>query len=69
MNAALEVAREKDGYLWLYDEDLWPSGNAGGQVAGMKDEYRSTMLWGVLVAPGVSAPEMKKDEETGIAML
>ncbi len=41
MNAALDVAKDKDGYLWLYDEDLWPSGNAGGQVAGMKDEYRA----------------------------
>ncbi len=65
INSALQVARESDGYLWLYDEDLWPSGNAGGQVAGTKDEYRSTMLWGVLVAPGVSAPEMKTDEEIG----
>lgn len=44
MRAALEVAERKDGYLWLYDEDLWPSGNAGGQVAATKDEYREAYL-------------------------
>lgn len=52
MNAALDVARDKDGYVWLYDEDLWPSGNAGGQVAGMKDEYRSTTLQAEFVPAG-----------------
>ncbi|MFP4058565.1 MAG: hypothetical protein ACLF0G_16990 [Candidatus Brocadiia bacterium] len=44
MRAALQVAEEKDGYLWLYDEDLWPSGNAGGQVAALGDEYRQAYL-------------------------
>lgn len=62
MEAALEVAREKDGYLWLYDEDLWPSGNAGGQVAGMKDEYRSTILSAVMVAAGEPAPVVSEDQ-------
>ncbi|HUV04958.1 MAG TPA: hypothetical protein VMX94_07595 [Armatimonadota bacterium] len=52
MDAALEVAKEKDGYVWLYDEDLWPSGNAGGQVAGMKDEYRATTLQAEFVPAG-----------------
>ena len=62
MNAALDVAKEKDGYLWLYDEDLWPSGNAGGQVAGMKDEYRATMLDGILMAAGEPAPKLSEDQ-------
>lgn len=44
MQAALDVAEAKDGYLWLYDEDLWPSGNAGGQVAATADEYRQAYL-------------------------
>lgn len=52
MDSALQAAKEHDGYLWLYDEDLWPSGNAGGQVAGMKDEYRSATLHAVLLMPG-----------------
>lgn len=52
MNAAIKVAKEKDGYVWLYDEDLWPSGNAGGQVAGMKDEYRQAGLQPEFVPAG-----------------
>lgn len=63
MEAALEVARRKDGYLWLYDEDLWPSGNAGGQVAGAKDEYRSTLLSAIMVAAGEPTPELGEDQE------
>jgi len=52
MEAALQAARRHDGFVWLYDEDLWPSGNAGGQVAGMKDEYRSATLHAQLLMPG-----------------
>ncbi|MCE5199356.1 MAG: hypothetical protein ABFD54_09525 [Armatimonadota bacterium] len=62
MNAAIKVANEKDGYVWLYDEDLWPSGNAGGQVAGMKDEYRSALLLAYMVAPGEPEPELTEDQ-------
>lgn len=62
MNAALEVAKEKDGYLWLYDEDLWPSGNAGGQVAGMKDEYRAAGLQAEFVPAGEEALPDGEDE-------
>lgn len=62
MEAALKVAREKDGYLWLYDEDLWPSGNAGGQVAGMADEYRATTLNASLVPAGEPAPQTTEDQ-------
>ena len=60
MDAAIEVAKEKDGYVWLYDEDLWPSGNAGGQVAGMKDEYRAAYLQAEFVPVG---EEARLDEE------
>ncbi len=62
MRAALKVAKEQDGYLWLYDEDLWPSGNAGGQVAGMKDEYRAATLNAILVAPGEPEPTLHEDQ-------
>jgi len=62
MKAALKVAHEKDGYLWLYDEDLWPSGNAGGLVAAMKDEYRSATLAAELLWPG-ELPSGEKDSE------
>lgn len=63
MNAAIDVANDKDGYLWLYDEDLWPSGNAGGQVAGMKDEYRSAVIGAYIVAPGEPEPEIKPEHQ------
>lgn len=63
MRAALEAAKQNDGYLWLYDEDLWPSGNAGGQVAGMKDEYRATHLIAFLVAAGEPTPSLTSDQE------
>jgi len=52
MRAALKVAEEKDGYLWLYDEDLWPSGNAGGQVAATAEEYRQAYLEAEFVPVG-----------------
>jgi len=62
MESALQVAKEKDGYLWLYDEDLWPSGNAGGQVAGAADEYRATTLNAYLVAAHEPAPHVGEDQ-------
>ncbi len=62
MNAAIKVAREKNGYVWLYDEDLWPSGNAGGQVAGMKDEYRQAGLQPEFVPVGAEAQPDDGDE-------
>ncbi len=62
MNAALDAAKNTDGYLWLYDEDLWPSGNAGGQVAMMKPEYRSASLKAYLVAAGQPLPELTEDQ-------
>lgn len=62
MDAAIEAARERDGYVWLYDEDLWPSGNAGGQVAGMKDDYRSATLAATLIAAGEPLPPDSTDE-------
>ena len=61
MQAALDTAKRKGGYLWLYDEDLWPSGNAGGQVAGMKDEYRAAQLKAFLLEPCEPMPLLDGD--------
>lgn len=52
MDGALQAARQQDGYLWLYDEDFWPSGTAAGQVTAMKDEYRAATLQAERLAPG-----------------
>lgn len=37
-------ARETGTYAWLYDEDKWPSGFAGGEVPEMDESYRSRAL-------------------------
>ncbi|KRE82406.1 hypothetical protein ASG89_14195 [Paenibacillus sp. Soil766] len=37
-------AEELGMQAWLYDEDRWPSGSAGGRVQAQGDEYRSKGL-------------------------
>jgi len=68
MRAALEVAERRDGYLWLYDEDLWPSGNAGGQVAALGDEFRQAYLEPDFVPAGES-PLTEPDGEPKVAYI
>ncbi|MCM8820715.1 MAG: hypothetical protein NC932_02035 [Candidatus Omnitrophica bacterium] len=63
IRAVLEVYKRKDGYLWLYDEDKWPSGNAGGYVAAIKDEYRAAYLYTVLLQDEKSLPPLKEKEK------
>lgn len=38
--AAIGEAKKLGMYAWLYDEDRWPSGTAGGRVCAGGDEYR-----------------------------
>lgn len=38
--AAIDEAKKLGMYAWLYDEDRWPSGTAGGKVTAGGDEYR-----------------------------
>ncbi len=40
----IEKAREKDMLAWLYDEDRWPSGTAGGKVTADNPEYAMKLL-------------------------
>lgn len=37
--AALEVARQRGGHAWIYDEDNWPSGYGGGAVCDLGRDY------------------------------
>lgn len=39
VKAAVETAAELGMYAWLYDEDRWPSGTAGGKVPALGEEY------------------------------
>jgi hypothetical protein len=39
--AALEAAKADDGYLWLYDEDCWPSGSVAATSIAPPDCTRN----------------------------
>lgn len=39
-----EEAGKTGMYAWIYDEDQWPSGFAGGEVPGMDEAYRARAL-------------------------
>ncbi|TDG00211.1 glycosyl hydrolase [Paenibacillus piri] len=41
---SVSKAGELGMQAWLYDEDRWPSGSAGGSVPALGDEYRSKGL-------------------------
>ncbi|MHA9741106.1 hypothetical protein [Robinsoniella peoriensis] len=43
VKACKEEAKKQDLLCWLYDEDRWPSGSAGGMVTS-QEEYRSRFL-------------------------
>ncbi len=36
----IDEAKKQGMYAWLYDEDRWPSGTAGGRVTAQGDAYR-----------------------------
>lgn len=59
VKAAIKCAKENSGYLWLYDEDLFPSGNAGGKVASLSDDMRAAQIRFEFV-PKNSAPIKNK---------
>lgn len=40
VRAAVDEAKAQGLYAWLYDEDRWPSGTAGGRVTAAGDAYR-----------------------------
>ncbi|MCU6794122.1 glycosyl hydrolase [Paenibacillus sp. WQ 127069] len=49
-------AEQQGMKAWLYDEDRWPSGSAGGQVPAIGDEHRSKGLT-IEVARGSFQPD------------
>jgi len=44
VEACLEEGKKIEVESWLYDEDKWPSGFAGGIVPAKSEEYRSRIL-------------------------
>ncbi|MGC9219594.1 MAG: alpha-L-rhamnosidase, partial [Athalassotoga sp.] len=44
MCASVREAKNTKTYAWLYDEDKWPSGFAGGEVPKLGKAYRNHAL-------------------------
>lgn len=44
ISAAVNEAEKQNMEAWLYDEDRWPSGCAGGIVTAKEDEYKAKYL-------------------------
>ncbi len=44
IETAAKEAEKNDMYAWLYDEDRWPSGFAGGMVPALDERYRPKAL-------------------------
>ena len=44
IKAVVEVSKKVGMNAWLYDEDRWPSGFAGGRVPSQGDKYRAKVL-------------------------
>lgn len=44
VRAAVQAAAELGMEAWIYDEDRWPSGSAGGRVPALGDAYRAKGL-------------------------
>ncbi|NJD02464.1 MAG: glycoside hydrolase, partial [Ruminiclostridium sp.] len=44
VNTCAAHAKETGAFIWLYDEDKWPSGFAGGIVPEKSEKYRSKAL-------------------------
>jgi hypothetical protein len=44
LEACIQEAQKRGMFAWLYDEDKWPSGFAGGIVTAKRREYRAKAL-------------------------
>ena len=59
----IRVGREQDMESWLYDEDRWPSGFAGGLVPAQDPSYRACGLVAERIA-ATDAEEAARDADT-----
>ena len=73
VKASVEEAKKSGIYAWLYDEDRWPSGTAGGKVTAESEEFRAKGLTieisteGFLPEPSVQALFKAKVDGMNIA--
>ncbi len=61
INACADEAEKLNMRAWLYDEDRWPSGAAGGLVTKNK-EFRIRYLIPVEIEPGGELPKYKEED-------
>lgn len=64
INTCVDKAESEDMLAWLYDEDRWPSGTAGGQVTKEHVEYASKNL---LLTTRPYAQEECEEEDISVA--
>ena len=50
INEVADAAEEDGMEAWLYDEDRWPSGTAGGKVTAAHPEYALRALFPLVLA-------------------
>ena len=68
IKACVEKCRQENMLAWLYDEDRWPSGSAGGFVTREHPEYRAKHLLFTTVPYAPDAkPEMTYIRQSAIA--
>ncbi|RLG75478.1 MAG: hypothetical protein DRO12_05435 [Thermoprotei archaeon] len=56
--AAVKEARSRGMHVWIYDEDRWPSGFAGGYVPALGDRYRAKALIMIMDTKCFEGPDM-----------
>ena len=61
----VEEARKKDMLSWLYDEDRWPSGTAGGSVTRSKSENARKSLLFTVTPYAPDRPHLAKEPVPG----
>lgn len=63
MAAAVEAARENDLAVWIWDEDGWPSGSAGGRVTDGAEERQA---WKLTITSAVAGPPIPVEGQEGL---
>jgi hypothetical protein len=57
VRTAIATAKEEGLSAWLYDEDRWPSGSAGGQVPARGIQFRAKALTIQILEDDYSPPD------------
>lgn len=50
VKTSVDAAKKRGMYSWIYDEDRWPSGAAGGRVTALGNQNRAKAI---LIHPGI----------------